>query len=56
MTKKQKYEGERLPVSLIGEKNLKIIETIIKDIERYHAHIVENKEKEIIRRITDRTH
>jgi len=29
---------------------LKIIETIIKDIERYHAHIVENKEKEIIRR------
>lgn len=35
---------------MIGEKNLKIIETIIKDIERYHAHIVENKEKEIIRR------
>lgn len=29
---------------------MKIIETIIKDIERYHAHIVENKEKEIIRR------
>lgn len=51
MTKKRRSEGEKkVSVSLIGEKNLKIIETIIKDIERYHAHIVENKEKEIIRR------
>lgn len=29
---------------------MKVIETIIKDIDRYHAHIAEDEEKEIVRR------